>query len=148
MEIRKSEMRRPNLSWRSIVVSVGKKTNRRDHPGGCLLSNALLAERGRRRRFHQHPRERWGAGALARGIPFPCRLSLGTPEGRGDRKLYLDYRCPRPVEVAGNLLRNYGLVFSSFDSIPAARVLRISFFIRSRSPAGPISSSVCHASAA
>ena len=81
MEIRRSVMARPNLSWRSKSLAVrhwslavlvgncpttndrrlttgsGKKTNRRDHPGGCFLSNAFLPERGRRRRFHQHPRE-------------------------------------------------------------------------------------------
>src|SRR5579862_9167983 len=70
MEIRRSVMARPNLSWRVKIASrlwlavatargnfppandhrpttfFGKKTNGREHPGGRFLSNALLRSAG------------------------------------------------------------------------------------------------------
>src|ERR1700674_5266891 len=55
MEIRKSVMGRPNLSVKGIVGS-REKIRRRVHPGRRFLSNAPLAERGRREHFCSHPR--------------------------------------------------------------------------------------------
>src|SRR5437588_9339648 len=53
--------------------------------GECLLSNALLAKRGRRRRFHRHP-----LGGFMKTSP---RLhSPGMPLGGGGRKLVFNYR--------------------------------------------------------
>src|SRR5579862_4647795 len=59
-----------------------KKQTGGDCPSGCFLSNAFLPERGRRRRFHQHPREDF----LRELCEFPLRsrrskaFNRGTPE--------------------------------------------------------------------
>ena len=98
--------------------SLWEKRRRREHPGRRFLSNALLAERGRRERFCSHPRNRSSLrsprdflcvlcvksfyrrehGELPRSSQsnlVPRRRSLGMPEGRGGRKLAHHYRACR-----------------------------------------------------
>src|ERR1700733_2826218 len=106
-----------------------------------FLSNAFLPDRGRRWRFHQHPREMGAEHPRPSAFPMPPQPWVCPQAVRSETFLY--YRCALSAGDA----KDHGEVFGRVDRSPVARVLIMSFLIRSRSAAGHISSNVCQASA-